>query len=133
MTSVQPRSLITQMQDAVADCDDGSSEDGMMMLLSMPHDIPEVTFPEVRETRDEDTPVVISRRLTPANRPLQLLEAGRLGASSTEHLPSRRRYPTYVLPVRVSCRHSTLFRWTDCLDTPCRRSDCGRRRIVTPY
>ena len=60
VTSVQPRSLITQMQDAVADCDDGSSEDGMM-LLSMPHDIPEVTFPEVRETRDEDTPVVISR------------------------------------------------------------------------
>ena len=75
------------MQDAVADCDDGSSEDGMM-LLSMPHDIPEVTFPVVRETRDEDTPVVISRRLTPANRPLQFLEAGRLGASATEHLPS---------------------------------------------
>ena len=93
VTSVQPRSLITQMQDAVADCDDGSSEDGMMMLLSMPHDIPEVTFPEVRETRDEDTPVVISRRLTPANRPLQLLEAGRLGASSTEHLPSRPAVP----------------------------------------
>ena len=44
VTSVQPRSLITQMQDAVADCEDGSSEDGMMMLLSMPHDIPEVTF-----------------------------------------------------------------------------------------
>ena len=31
------------MRDAVADCDDGSSEDGMM-LLSMPHDIPEVNF-----------------------------------------------------------------------------------------
>ena len=92
VTSVQPRSLITQMQDAVADCDDGSSEDGMM-LLSMPHDIPEVTFPVVRETRDEDTPVVISRRLTPANRPLQLLEAGRLGASATEHLPSRPAVP----------------------------------------
>ena len=92
VTSVQPRSLITQMRDAVADCDDGSSEDGMM-LLSMPHDIPEVTFPEVREMRDEDTPVVISRRLTPANRPLQLLEAGRLGASATEHLPSRPAVP----------------------------------------
>ena len=65
----------------------------MMMLLPMPHDIPEVTFPEVRETRDEDTPVVISRRLTPANRPLQLLEAGRLGASATEHLPSRPAVP----------------------------------------
>ena len=92
VTSVQPRSLITQMQDAVADCDDGSSDDGMM-LLSMPHDIPEVTFPVVRETRGEDTPVVISRRLTPANRPLQLLEAGRLGASATEHLPSRPAVP----------------------------------------
>ena len=74
------------------DCDDGSTDDGMM-LLSMPHDIPEVTFPVVRETRDEDTPVVISRRLTPANRPLQLLEAGRLGASATEHLPSRPAVP----------------------------------------
>ena len=52
-----------------------------------------VTFPEVRETRDEDTPVVISRRLTPANRPLQLLEAGRFGASATEHLPSRPAVP----------------------------------------
>ena len=41
------------------------------------------------ETRDEETPVVTTRRVTPANRPLQLLEAGRLGASSTEHLPSR--------------------------------------------
>ena len=92
VTSVQPRSLITQMQDAVADCDDGSSEDGMM-ILSMPHDIPEVIFPVVRETRDEDTPVVILRRLTPANRPLQLLEAGRLGASATEHLPSRPAVP----------------------------------------
>ena len=92
VTSVQPRSLIAQMQDVVADCDDGSSDDGMM-LLSMPHDIPEVTFPVVRETRDEDTPVVISRRLTPANRPLQLLEAGRLGASATEHLPSRPAVP----------------------------------------
>ena len=38
VTSVQPRSLITQIQEAVADCDDGSSDDGMM-LLSLPHDI----------------------------------------------------------------------------------------------
>ena len=34
VTSVQPRSLISQMQEAVADCDDGSS-DGSMMLLSL--------------------------------------------------------------------------------------------------
>ena len=92
VTSVQPRSLITQMQEAVADCDDGSSDDGMM-LLSLPHDIPEVTFPVDKETRDEDTPVVISRRLTPANRPLQLLEAGQQGASAPQHLPSRPAVP----------------------------------------
>ena len=50
VTSVQPRSLITQMQEAVADCDDGSSYDGMM-LLSLPHDIPEVTFPVQGESK----------------------------------------------------------------------------------
>ena len=92
VTSMQPRSFVNQMRDAVADCDDGSSEDGMM-LLSMPHDIPEVTFPVLEETRDEETPAVITRRLTPANRPLQLLEAGRLGAFATEHLPSRPAVP----------------------------------------
>ena len=96
VTSVQPRSLVSQMQEAVADCDDGSS-DGSMMLLSLPHDIPEVTFPAESsrdmETRDEVTPVVITRRLTPANRPLQLLEAGRLGASAPQHVPSRPAVP----------------------------------------
>ena len=40
VTSVQPKSLIAQMREAVADCDDGSS-DGSLMLLSPPHDIPE--------------------------------------------------------------------------------------------
>ena len=44
VTSVQPKSLLIQMREAVADCDDGSS-DGSLMLLSPPHDIPEVTFP----------------------------------------------------------------------------------------
>ena len=43
----------------MADCDDGSS-DGSMMLLSLPHDIPEVKFPVESsrdlETRDEVTP-----------------------------------------------------------------------------
>ena len=47
--------------EAVADCDDGSS-DGSLMLLSPPHDIPEVTFPagssRDQETRDEVSPVV---------------------------------------------------------------------------
>ena len=96
VTSVQPRSLVSRMREAVADCDDGSS-DSSMMLLSLPHDIPEVKFPVESsrdlETRDEVTPVVISRRLTPANRPLQLLEAGQLGASAPQHVPSRPAVP----------------------------------------
>ena len=76
--SVQPKSLLIQMREAVADCDDVSS-DGSLMLLSPPHDIPEVTFPAEssmdQETRDEVSPVVIPRRVTPANHPLQHLEA----------------------------------------------------------
>ena len=96
VTSVQPKSLLIQMREAVADCDDGSS-DGSLMLLSPPHDIPEVTFPadssRDQETRDEVSPVVISRRVTPANRPLQHLEAGRLGASTPQHVPSRPAVP----------------------------------------
>ena len=38
VTSVQPKSLLTQMREAVADCDDGSS-DGSLMLLSPPRGI----------------------------------------------------------------------------------------------
>ena len=41
------------------------------------------------EMRDVDSPVVIPRRVTPANRPLQHLEAGRLGASIPQHVMSR--------------------------------------------
>ena len=96
VTSVQPKSLLIQMRKAVADCDDGSS-DGSLMLLSPPHDMPEVTFPAEssrdQETRDEVSPVVISRRVTPANRPLQHLEAGRLGASTPQHVLSRPAVP----------------------------------------
>ena len=92
VTSVQPKSLLVQMREAVADCDDGSS-DGSLMLLSPPHDIPEVTFPAEssmdQETRDDVSPVVIPRRVTPANRPLRHLEAGRLGASTPQHVRSR--------------------------------------------
>ena len=92
VTSVQPKSLITQMREAVADCDDGSS-DGSLMLLSPPRDIPEAALPAGSsmelETRDVDSPVVIPRRVTPANRPLQHLEAGRLGASTPQHVMSR--------------------------------------------
>ena len=70
VTSVQPKSLLTQMREAVAECDDVSS-DGSLMLLSPPRDIPEAELPagsamEV-ETRDVESPVVMSRRVTPAN------------------------------------------------------------------
>ena len=96
VTSVQPKSLLIQMREAVANCDDVSS-DGSLMLLSPPHDIPEVTFPAEssmdQETRDEVSPVVIPRRVTPANRPLQHLEAGRLGASTPQHVRSRPAVP----------------------------------------
>ena len=44
VTSVQPKSLITQMRAAVADCDDVSS-DGSLMLLSPPRDIPDAELP----------------------------------------------------------------------------------------
>ena len=85
VTSVQPKSLLTQMREAVADCDDGSS-DGSLMLLSPPRDIPEAELPAGSAmeigTRDADSPVVMPRRVTLANRPLQHLEAGHLGAST---------------------------------------------------
>ena len=96
VTSVQPKSFLTQMREAVADCDDGSS-DSSLMLLSPPHDIPEAELPAgysmEMETRDVNSPVVMTRRVTPANRPLQHLEAGRLGASTPQHVTSRPAVP----------------------------------------
>ena len=81
VTSVQPQSLIAQMRAAVADCDDASS-DGSLMLLSPPRDIPDTALPAGSDmdidTRDADSPVVMTQRVTPANRPLQHLEAGPL-------------------------------------------------------
>ena len=84
------------MQEAVADYDDVSS-DGSLMLLSPPHDIPDTKQPagsdmEI-ETRDADSPVVMTRRVTLANRPLQHLEAGQLGASTPQHVMSRPAVP----------------------------------------
>ena len=74
VTSVQLKSLLTQMREAVADCDDGSS-DGSLMLLSPPRAIPEASLPVESsmelEMRDAISPVVRPRRITPANRPLQ--------------------------------------------------------------
>ena len=96
VTSIQPKSLLVQMREAVANCDDVSS-DGSLMLLSPPHDIPEATLPAEssmdQETGDEFSPVVVPRRVTPANRPLQYLEAGRLGASTPQHVRSRPAVP----------------------------------------
>ena len=96
VTSVQPKSFPTQMREAVADCDNGSS-DGSVMLLSPPRNIPEAELPAgssmEMETRDVNSPVVMTRRVTPANRPLQHLEAGRLGASTPQHVTSRPAVP----------------------------------------
>ena len=62
------------------------------MLLSPPRDIPEAELPAGSAmeigTRDADSPVVMPRRVTPANRPLQHLETGRLGASTPQHVMS---------------------------------------------
>ena len=96
VTSVQPQSLIAQMRAAVADCDDASS-DGSLMLLSPPRDIPDATLPAGSEmdisARDAVSPVVMTRRVTLAIRPLQHLEAGQLGASTPQHVTSRPAVP----------------------------------------
>ena len=96
VTSVQPQSLIAQMRAAVADCDDASS-DCSLMLLSPPRDIPDVTLPAGSEmdisARDAVSPVVMTRRVMPANRPLQHLEAGQLGAYTPQHVISRPSVP----------------------------------------
>ena len=96
VTSVQPLSLIAQMRAVVADCDDASSE-GSLMLLSPPRDIPDATLPAGSDmdvsTRDAGSPIVMTRRVTPANRPLQHLEAGQLGASTPQHVTSRPSVP----------------------------------------
>ena len=94
VTSAQPRScsLIVTMHAAVEDCDDLSSE-GSLMLLSPSHDIPNATLPvgttsTLAPAEDAVSPVVITHRFTPANRALQYLEAGYLGASDTHHVLS---------------------------------------------
>ena len=96
MTSDQPQSFIAHMRAGVADYDDVSS-DGSLMLLSPPRDIPEAALPAGLDldidTRDADSPVVMTRCVTPANRPLQHLEAGHLGASTPQHVMSRPAVP----------------------------------------
>ena len=44
-------------------------------------------------TRDVESPVVMSRRETPANQPLQHLDAGHLGASKPQYVMSRPAVP----------------------------------------
>ena len=97
VTSSPPQSLIATMRAAVEDCDDMSSE-GSLMLLSPPHDVPEATLPAGTTSTESTTcdavsPVVMTRQITPANRPLQYLEAGRLGASDPQHVLSRPSVP----------------------------------------
>ena len=101
VTSAQPQSLIATMRAAVEDCDDLSSA-GSLMLLSPPHDIPDATLPvgttsTQPPTRNAVSPVVMTRRITPANRALQYLEAGRLGASDPHHVLSRPSVPNLCI------------------------------------
>ena len=67
------------------------------MLLSPPRDVSEAELPAGSamdiKTRDVDSPVVMPRRVTPANRHLQHLEAGHLGASTPQHVMSRPAVP----------------------------------------
>ena len=63
-------------------------------LLSPPHDIPAATLKvgttsTLPPVEDAATPVVIARRITPANWALRYLEAGTLGASEPHHVPWR--------------------------------------------
>ena len=97
--SAQPlsRSLIATMRATVEDCDDLSSE-GSLMLLSPQHDLPAATLPvgttsTLLPVDDVTPPVVVARRVTPANRALRYIEAGTLGASAPRHVPSRPSVP----------------------------------------
>ena len=67
------------------------------MLLSPPRDIPDATLLAGSgmdvSTRDAGSPVVMTRRVTPANRPLQHLQAGQLGASTPQDVASRPSVP----------------------------------------
>ena len=127
--SLRNRSLIVTMRAAVEECDDLSSE-GSLMLLSPPHDLPTATLPvETTATlppmEDVAPPVVVARRVTPANRALRYLEAGTLGASEPHHVPSRPSVPdlciaslhllsvTDPLPLDRLSRHSvaTVRSW----------------------
>ena len=53
-------------------------------------------------TRDVESPVVMSRRVTPANRPLQHLEAGRLGASGASVKTGRFRCVIHSLSLEAA-------------------------------
>ena len=131
VTSMQPRSFVSQMRDAVADCDDGSSEDGMM-LLSMPHDIPESDVSSAEGNAGRRDPRCYH---TPS-------DAGKQTPAAAGGRPSRglcdrtfaitfRRFQICASPVPVCCRCWTHFRWTGYRDTPSARFLCGRRLIVT--
>ena len=76
------------------------------------------------EARDADSPFVMTRRVTPANRPLQHLEAGQLGASTPQHVMSRPAVPDLCiasmnllslidpLPLDRLSRHTVAAIWS---------------------
>ena len=97
VTSVPPQSLIAQMRAAVADCDDASSDGSLICCCPHLETSPNAALPAGSEMdismRDTVSPVVMTQRVTPANRPLQHLEAGQLGASTPQHVMSRPAVP----------------------------------------
>ena len=100
------------------------------MLMSPPHDLPTATLPvgttsTLPSVEDVAPPIVVARRLTPENRALRYLEAGTLGASEPQHVPSRPSVPDLCiasshllsvidpLPLHRLSRHSvaTIRSW----------------------
>ena len=134
VTSAKPQSLIVTMRAEVKVCNNMWSE-GSLMLLSPPHDVPEATLPAAGikltepTTRDAVSPVVLTRRITPANRPLQYLEAGQLGASDPQHVLSKPSVPD--LCIASSNLLSVIDPLT--LDRLSQHTVSDRRLIATTY
>ena len=72
--------------------------------------------------RDVVSPIVMPRRVTPANRPLQHLEAGRLGASTPQHVGSRPAVPDLCIGQLQSCLLTALS-YSDLVKSW--RGECG--------
>ena len=123
VTSIQPQSLIAQIVgwqlDAVVPTSRHPRRDttaGSEMDIS---------------TRDAVSPVVMTRCVTPANRPLQHLEAGQLGASTPQHVTSRPSVPDLCIASENLLSLIDPYLWTGCRNILSQLSARGRRSIAT--